>query len=695
MDYVEARAGESMKKDKILIVDDSEMNRSILADMLGENYEILEAEDGFQAVGILQKTDIALMLLDINMPKLNGFQVLEVMKENRQIESIPVIMVSAESASEQIERAFELGATDFITRPFDLFIVRRRVMNTIMLYAKQKQLLGMVEDQIYEKEQRSNLMIDLLCHIVEFRNGESGPHIRDVRKLTDFFLHELVKRTDKYGLTETDIVLISTASALHDIGKVGIDEKILNKPGRLTDEEYEVMKNHTKIGAQMLDNVEIYKDNPLVKISKEICRWHHERFDGKGYPDGLKGDEIPISAQVVALADVYHALTSVRVYKESYSNRKAIDMILNGECGAFNPILLECLSDNADVIESVLKEEETESTAQQEIHNFAEIIMRSRYNGISERTLQLLDYERMRYNFFLSISEDIQVEYTVSPPMLTLSEWGARKLGVDEVTVDPQNNEKLMSVINPQEWKKVSDRLRETTPEQPDIVCQVIINCGGEHRWHKIIARAVWSDDIPPKFEGALGKAMDIHNTVLEMEELKKKASRDSLTGLLNHMSAQSQIRKSLEEQPDGQFALIIFDLDYFKSANDRFGHRFGDNVLKHIADVLSRMIGGADICARVGGDEFLVFLEFRKTLDADINKIYSALCGKYENFSISLSMGVARSTVVGHDYDALFHAADQALYYVKQTGRGRCCYFKENMKNMLSVISEIDKEED
>ncbi len=340
---------EHSKKQTILIVDDSEMNRSILADMLGQEYEILEAEDGAAALGALQAhtEDISLVLLDAVMPRVDGFGVLAVMKRRHWIEDIPVIMISAESGSSQVERAYEMGVTDFIARPFDSLIVRRRVVNTIMLYAKQKKLMGMLADQIYEKERTSSMMVDILSNIVEFRNGESGQHIIRVRSLTEMLLGQLQQRTDRYPLTPADISLISTASALHDIGKIAVDGSILNKPGRLTPEEFETMKTHSMVGAEMLKKLTAYENEPLIRTAYEICRWHHERYDGRGYPDALIGDQIPISAQIVALADVYDALTSDRCYKKAYPHGTAIQMIVGGECGAFNPILLDCLLDVA------------------------------------------------------------------------------------------------------------------------------------------------------------------------------------------------------------------------------------------------------------------------------------------------------------------------------------------------------------
>lgn len=344
------------KVEKILIVDDSEMNRAILTEILDKRYELVEAENGEAALKALEKhkTDISLVLLDIVMPVMDGFEVLSVMNETHIIEKIPVIMISAENGTGHIKRAYDLGVSDYISRPFDAEVVQKRVNNTLMLYAKQKRLVEMVTDQIYEKQKSNSILVNILSHVVEFRNGESGMHILHVNTLTNILLKLVCQKTDKYNLSEEEINLISMASSLHDIGKIAIPDNILNKPGRLTPEEFEIMKTHSAIGYSLIEEVPYNKDEPLLKISSEICRWHHERYDGRGYPDGLKGDEIPIYAQVVSLADVYDALTSERVYKPAYSHEKAVDMILNGECGTFNPMLLDCLRENGDLIQDEL-----------------------------------------------------------------------------------------------------------------------------------------------------------------------------------------------------------------------------------------------------------------------------------------------------------------------------------------------------
>ena len=345
-------------KSQILLVDDSNMNRMILKEILGGDYSILEAENGQECLEKMQAEagNIALVLLDINMPVMDGFEVLKAMNANHTIEDTPVIMISSEDSDAAIRRSYELGASDYVNRPFDARIVYRRVTNTIKLYAKQRRLVQMVSDQIRARENNTDTLVGVLSHIVEFRNGESGAHVRHIRIITEMLLHRLLEISSNYAITAEQQDLIPLASALHDIGKIGIDEKVLNKPGKLTPEEFKVIQTHSMLGAKMLHDLDQFAEQPLLQTAYEIARWHHERWDGRGYPDGLKGDEIPISAQLVSLADVYDALTSERCYKKAFSHEKAVQMILNGECGAFNPLLLQCLTDVQDDLKEELKQ---------------------------------------------------------------------------------------------------------------------------------------------------------------------------------------------------------------------------------------------------------------------------------------------------------------------------------------------------
>ena len=342
-------------KPLILIVDDCDMNREILCEILSSDYSIMEACGGEEALSMIHQfgTGISLVLLDIVMPGLDGFEVLSYMNQDHTIEDIPVIMISSEDSEAFIRRAYEMGASDYVSRPFDAKVVYRRVTNNIKLYAKQRRLIRMVTEQIREREENVSMLVGVLSQIVEFRNGESGLHVKHIRRFTECILDCLIEKDPDLHLGTKERENIPLASALHDIGKIAVDDKILNKPGRLTPEEFEAMKLHTVYGAKMLEELQPYYDEPLLKTATDIAHWHHERWDGRGYPDGLVGDAIPLSAQIVSLADVYDALTSERCYKKAYSHDKAVEMILNGECGVFNPKLVECFVE----IQNVLREE--------------------------------------------------------------------------------------------------------------------------------------------------------------------------------------------------------------------------------------------------------------------------------------------------------------------------------------------------
>lgn len=356
-------------KPRVLIVDDSDLNRDLLKEMLRDRYEVLEAADGEKGLALLYElgTKISLVLLDVVMPKLGGFDVLAVMQKERWLDDIPVMMISAEDSPAFIQKAYDMGASDYITRPFNMNVVRQRSDNITKLYAKQRRLLSLVSSQIQEKERNNHIIISILSEVVGLKNGESRKHILSVSRITELLLSRVMQRTSRYHLTWQDEALITNAAALHDIGKIGIDEKILNKPGKLTKEEFEIMKTHTLIGAKMVENLEAFQKEPFVKVTYAICRWHHERWDGRGYPDGLKGDAIPISAQIVSIADVYDALTSKRVYKDAFAHEKAIWMILNGECGLFNPLLLDCLLDIKDSLKEELEKNSTGLAIHQKI----------------------------------------------------------------------------------------------------------------------------------------------------------------------------------------------------------------------------------------------------------------------------------------------------------------------------------------
>ena len=497
-----------MERQTILIVDDAEMNRMMLSDMLGDQYDYVEAADGREALRILEKNvAIDLILLDINMPEMNGFEVLEEMNRYHWIQEIPVIMITAEESVESMEHAYSLGVTDYIPRPFNVYIVRRRVENTLNLYVNQKRLMRLVSDQIAEKEENNTLMVSILSNVVEIRNHESGDHIRNIRRITELLLHQLVQKTKAYDLTEEDIALIKTASSLHDIGKITIPEEILNKPGKLTKEEFEIMKTHSAAGAQILEQMKYGQDKPLYRYALEICRWHHERWDGHGYPDGLMGEEIPISAQIVTIADVYDALTSERCYKKAYDHTTAINMILNGECGAFNPLLLECLTETAPQLRIVTGVNGDVMPYRFELNRLSEEILAHADLPKNDRVQNLLDTMQERIDFFASTSGGIQFEYDSVSRLVDVTNWNEPPQYRHSVKNITRAND--FRYLSQKDFKRLRDAMDATTKENPEFAMSILFPVGNEYHWCDLRVRTLWSDLRPDHYIAAVGQLLD------------------------------------------------------------------------------------------------------------------------------------------------------------------------------------------
>ena len=517
---------EVITKQKILIADDSEMNRELLAAILEEEYDIIQANDGVQAVDCLQRhaEEISLLLLDIVMPHMDGFEVLSYMNKEHWIDSIPVVIISSENSPIYIKRGYDLGATDFIGKPFDANMVLRRSANAILLGAKQRRMTSIVSNQIYEREKSSKLMINILSHIVEFRNGESGLHVLHIQTITEMLLRQLVqKENNRYALSKEQIRMITTASALHDIGKISIPDEILNKPGRLTAEEFAVIKGHSMAGANMLSELPLdQKEEPLVKTAYEICRWHHERYDGGGYPDGLKGEEIPVSAQVVALADVYDALTSERCYKDAYSHEKAIEMILAGQCGAFNPLMLECLLDISSSLKKKMGYKSKERYEQTDLSDIA-----SRFHDFemdsSEKIVQQLEFERMRYNFLAEGSRNIVFTYTISPPLLTFNQAGCKRSGITEPSFSPLQSGVLKDLVEEQSLKRLIRKITQATRETPDVTSNLFLTDGKNPCHYRCKCRVIWTDGAEKGYTGVVGKLTDITDDYMVMENVREE----------------------------------------------------------------------------------------------------------------------------------------------------------------------------
>lgn len=498
-------------KYKVLITDDSRMNRELLTDILGDRYEYLYAENGVQLIEMLSSgVEVDIILLDINMPRMDGFEVLEIMNERSWIEEIPVVVVSAEIDLEFLDRAYKLGANDYISRPFLTPAVQHRVENTLMLYSKQRRLVQLVEEQIYEREKVNNAMISIFSHVIELRNNESGSHTLHMRNIVGLLLRRLTDVTDRYKLSENDISLITTLSALHDIGKIAIPEEILNKPGKLTPEEWKIMKAHTTYGDEALKTAPVLSADKLARIAHEICRWHHERWDGNGYPDGLKGDEIPISAQVVSIADVYDALTSDRCYKKAYSHERAIYMICSGECGVFNPLLIQCLKDVEKQLGACMNASPNRYDYIHEAQRLAGEMLNNKNLPLDDRSRRLLTAEKIKKEFFQQQCGGIQFEYDAILRRVIYMNW-YEPVKIHRIL--HLNEGEDVELLSAEDWTRLRHKLNQTTPENKYITMDALVPVNGEYRWHRITARTIWPAK-GTKYISALGQFTDIHDEI-------------------------------------------------------------------------------------------------------------------------------------------------------------------------------------
>ena len=478
---------------KILIVDDEFIIHKGIAGLLKRSvdyFDVYEASDGSEALELIAQENIDAMLLDINMPQMNGFEVLKWMKLSQCIEETPVIMISSEESVDIMRKAYEMGITDYITRPFDSVIVKKRVQNTLGLYMNQKHLINVVYDQVYEKEENNNIMIQIMSNILGSRNSESREHILHIKTATEMMLRQLVKVTDAYPLTEADIALITTASSLHDIGKIRIPEEILNKPGRLTDEEFKIMETHSELGAAIIKDMDFSQGHPLVHTAWEICRWHHERWDGKGYPDGLKGEEIPISAQVVSIVDVYDALSSERCYKKAFDHDTAIQMILDGQCGQFNPILLKCLKELSLQLSKMLNKEMDDNKYSHEIQRLSNEILsdKSLPNQIYSQSLVKVMQEKI--DFFKSNSGTNSIDYNVVSGQLTI-------LNGKQQVLCQRNNPKFdlfkeFGIIE-EDVQYIRVLLHQTSVKNKEISVQIKATVENNSQMYRIKLHTLWS----------------------------------------------------------------------------------------------------------------------------------------------------------------------------------------------------------
>lgn len=496
----------SSPKSRILIADDSALNRELLTEILGDNYEYIYAVDGEQLLAMLSDNVRAdILLLDMHMPNVSGMDVLKTMKERQWIADLPVVIISAENDTAFIQNAYTLGAIDYILRPFDAFLVRHRVINVIELYSRNKKLARIVEEQVHRREQVNQTLIHILSRVMEVGNHESGSHTLRIQRITHALLERVVATSDRYALTEEDIAMICSVSSLHDIGKITVPEEILNKPDKLTDEEWAIMKMHTVRGDKMLWDIQVDQDQKLLRYAHDICLYHHERYDGSGYPDGLVGEEIPLAAQVVSLADVYDALTSKRAYKDAFSHEKAVAMIVGGECGAFNPILLRAFAEISDKLLIDLNFNSIEDYSSYHAALLTHEVFEEKAITVRERETDVAFCEKAKKEFFSSLCGGIQFEYdAITRKVLSITHY-SQNGELQRLSSD------VTQLLSTEDWNTLGNRVRHTTRETPEVVMEVLVPIAGVELWHRLTVRTIWSP-TSENYVAIVGQFTDIHN---------------------------------------------------------------------------------------------------------------------------------------------------------------------------------------
>lgn len=676
----------------ILVVDDIELNRAILCEMFQAQYAILEASNGQEALDLIEQYEeqITIILLDVVMPVMDGIEVLHRLRSTGRIKKIPVILITAENNESTALEGYTIGVSDIVNKPFNPEIVIRRVENIVELHDHRRNLEERLEEQ-YETlrrqeekiKQANNFVIDTLSTVVEFRDNESGSHVRNIRRITKNLLTSLSNQYEEYFYSQERISMIADAAALHDIGKIVIPDAVLLKSGKLTPEEFEIMKTHTVRGCEILEKLGYDKTEDYYRYCYEICRHHHERWDGKGYPDGLAGEDIPLCAQVVSLADVYEALTSKRVYKDAYSEEKAVSMILNGECGCFNPRLLDCFM---SVIDSL--SEETGEGAEA----YSDVIPPQVHlsDELSERTLRLLELERQKYRTLSDLTGDITFDYDMSRNVLTFSERYIENISDNFKIEDASEQIHRTDLLMQEDKNLLWDTVSGLSPTRDTCRLELQVRTrSGEFEWFEVYMSSIWDTEGNQNCISMIGKLTNIHTSKMEAVKLKKKANTDPLTGVFNRAAVEELVSDCLQKEQTS--ALFFLDLDYFKEINDSQGHTYGDEVLRLVGKGLKNLFRDGDVVGRIGGDEFVVFLKdiaLRKDLEAKASQVCSLFykIGREMQYrhALSGSVGIACCPQDGTTFAVLLDHADKALYQAKNSGKNQYVFYSDEDSSVL-----------
>lgn len=701
---------EAKGKGTLLIVDQQSFDRTFLGELFREDYSVEEASNAFQTAEYLRESAKELKAVLISAAMLeqdeDGICGLLWGKPDEK-NDIPVFLITSERINLDTWQRWETMTMDIIEKPFEPAIIRRRVNNAVELYEARKHIKQVIGDELaslrkqtYKKRDMNNAIIDMLSSVIEFRSGESGEHVGRIRSLTRMILNRLKENKIYPGLTDEEIDMISEASAMHDIGKISIPEHILNKPGPLTAEEYEEMKKHTLYGCAILASLPFFQEEEVFQYAYEICRHHHDRWDGTGYPDGIRGNEINLAAQVVAVADVYDSLVSERVYKKAYSHQKAIRMIKEGECGSFNPKILKCFYEIADEAHEKLYSSRRENLLREEEGYSPSFSMGSLKNiqeeRISDKALWLLERERQKFTWLTELSDEILFDYDKVADTIEFSEKYKEVFGGNLEVCSAREFIKNSPYATEKERIRIQEQMKKLDLDQPGVSLEVQLQTKNGVEWFDFVVRGIWSGE---ECVGYFGRLSSIEHLKGETLKWKKQAMQDYLTGLCNRQALENAVQEMLQLKKE-VFSLMMLDVDNFKAVNDTKGHLVGDELLKEIAAILTGKFRESDLIARLGGDEFCALLRGvvnEKVLSAKAEEICQTTAGelaKKYGVDISCSIGFSFYPADGEEGSLLLRKADKALYEAKKRGKGCYVFYHEALEEYpyLSMISRIDK---
>ena len=684
----------------ILIIDDRAEERLALQELLRSSYEIVEAADGNEGLQIMEACcpQLAAVLLDLDMPGMDGFQLLRILWAKGWLRAIPLLLLADGDEETVLEQGAEWGAADVLTRPFRPKIVQRRVAHLVELYRHRHELESAIQEhaaRLREQDDRQNKtgksLLETLIAAIGFRNPNSSIHVRRMREITYILLSDVREHCPEYALTGEQVRLISDLSILHDIGKIGIPDDILNKRGPLTDEEYQCVQAHTVYGGELVERIDFQGGEAVRMYCYEICRHHHERWDGKGYPDGLKGDEIPIWVQAVAVADVYEALISQRVYKSAYGPQSAVDMILRGECGAFHPKILDALRRTAPKLTRELSGEpaspgELRTSFLQRERSSSRSVGLENFS-IPEDAQLLFDLEQEKYRIIAQLSEDMIFTYNALTDAMEFSEKFCKVFQFPPYMTDYQKFLVPSRLFYPEEYKALQQKYTQLSWEHPEMEMDLRLPLpSGSRSWFHLVLHLLTDRTDRSRELGFVGKLTNINRIKKEATEWQKRANTDPLTQLCNRAGAHilfEELRQESRQTPM-ELTVAFLDIDHFKELNDTLGHGAGDQILTAFGQRVRHLFRPDDIVSRFGGDEFLVVMKkmgkraFAETKLGQLCRQEVQIADMREPIQVSSSIGVAFFPRDGVEFDDLLRKADRALYASKRDGRGRVCFYED-----------------